>query len=88
MKDITIIFLYAITLFSGLIAWEFFRSKDGRLRILIIRLFVAKVWVYGGAALIYTFDWPIDTWVMRLVLNLPMFIVMLQLWEFIRMRDK
>jgi hypothetical protein len=50
----------------------------------MIELFVAKVFVYGGAALWY---WCIDTHptaIVRICLNLPMFFVMLKLWGFIR----
>lgn len=88
MRSITELFLIVIAVFSALIAYEFYNSKDGRLRVLIIRLFVAKVWVYGGAAIVYMANLPLNEWVVRFVLNLPMFIIMLQLWEFIRMRDK
>lgn len=83
------IFLWTIAVVSGMIAWEFYRSKNGRLRILLIRLFTCKVWLYGGSA-VYFWSHPAlsfrDTAV-RFVLITPMFIVMLMLWQFIRMRD-
>jgi len=88
MKDIALLFLIVIALLSAFIAYEFWRSKDGRLRILIIRLFLSKIWVYGGAAIAYTWSINLDEWVTRVILNAPMFIVMIQLYGFIRMKDK
>lgn len=85
---IFIIFCLTITLLSGFIAYEFYKSRDGRLRILIIRLFVAKVFVYGGAAaLLILHGINYASW-MRVALNTPMFFVMLSLYAFIRMKDK
>ncbi len=88
MKDIAEVFLFVIAALSGLICHEFYISRDGRLRILIIRLFMTKIWVYGGAAIAYLFEFPIDPWLLRVVLNAPMFIVMLQLWGYIRTHNK
>jgi len=88
MKDIALLFLAVIAVLSGFIAYEFWRSKDGRLRVLIIRLFLSKVWVYGGAAIIYGLELPFEQWFVRLLLNAPMFIVMIQLWGYIRTHNK
>jgi hypothetical protein len=77
------VFLWVITVTSAFIAYEFYKSKDGRLRILIIELFIAKVWVYGGSALYYLFM-PETTILVKIGLNLPMLIVMLRLYHYIR----
>lgn len=82
---------WAIVAFSGIIAYEFYKSKDGRLRVLIIELFLAKMWCYGIAGTYYLL-WDLHQvhsdnalW-LRIVCNLPMFIVMLRLYRFIRLR--
>lgn len=77
-------FLWTIVILSFFIAHEFYKSKDGRLRVLIIELFVAKMWVYGGAAIYYWFNPSWSPEVVRICLNLPMLFVMLKLWSFIR----
>lgn len=85
---IFIIFCLTIAVLSVFIAYEFYKSKDGRLRILVIRLFLAKVFVYGGAAALLMFhgiNYPI--WI-KVALNAPMFVVMLELYAYIRMKDK
>jgi len=85
---IFIIFCLTITVLSAFIAWEFYRSRDGRLRILVIRLFLAKIFVYGGAAALLIFNGAnFHSWI-KVALNAPMFIVMLELYTFIRMKDK
>lgn len=78
------IFLWTIALLSFGIAWEFYTSKNGRLRLLMIELFIAKIFVYGGAAFWYI---AVDTHppaIIRILLNAPMFFVMLKLWGYIR----
>lgn len=82
------IFLWTITIISAIIAYHFYKSKDGRLRILVIELFLAKIFVYGGAALYYLFGQNKYPELIRMLLNLPMFIVMLKLWAFIRTDNK
>lgn len=77
------IFLWTIAVLSGIIAYEFYTSKNGRLRLLMIELFCAKVFVYGGAAVWYLIH-PGQYAIVRICLNLPMFFVMLKLWGFIR----
>lgn len=83
--DLTLmVFCFTVSLLSAFIAWEFYKSKDGRLRILIIWLFLAKVIVYGGAAVLILFqghNYP--SWV-KVALNAPMFVVMIELYGFIR----
>jgi hypothetical protein len=86
-------FLLIIVAMSLLVAWEFYKSKDGMLRILIISLFIAKVWVYGGAFVYYQLadfrfvDAP-NPLLFRLVLNFPMLIVMVLLYRYIRTHNK
>lgn len=86
--DLVFIFFYlTIAALSAFIAWEFWRSRDGRLRILVIRLFLAKILVYGGAAMLLIFNgigYP--SW-LKVALNAPMFVVMIELYGFIRMKD-
>lgn len=82
------IFLFTIAIVSGFIAYSFYRSKDGRLRILMIELFLAKVWVYGGAGINEVFHLHIVSFtLLRILLNLPMFFVMLKLWAYIRNKE-
>jgi len=81
--------LMVIVIMSGGIAWEFYKSRNGRLRQLIIALFVCKVWVYGGAGMFFIFWEPDANSVLRmLILNIPMMAVMLYLWKYIRMHNK
>lgn len=87
------VILWTIVIMSILIAHEFYKSKDGKLRILIISLFICKIWVYGGFAtynLLIDFGYinSIPAVYIRLILNFPMFIVMLKLWGYIRNREK
>ena len=79
--------LWTVAILAAVIAYEFYKSVNGRLRILLIRLFVTKVWVYGGAAIYYLILPDIPFIYIRIILVAPMFIVMLQLWGYIRMRD-
>lgn len=81
------IFLWTIVLVSGFLAYEFYRIKDGRLRVLMIRLFIAKVLVYGGGALFQLgiIDFPGNIY--KILINLPMFLVMLQLYKYIRTKE-
>lgn len=87
------IFYLIIVIFSVLIAWEFYKSRNGILRVLIISLFVAKVWFYGGA-MIYHFllDFNLiqkpDRIYVQLILSFPMVIVMIKLWGYIRLHNK
>jgi len=80
----------SITLFSMLIAYEFWKSKDGRLRVLIIELFIAKVWVYGGGGIYYYLRaigyLPYLSLWWILALNAPMCWVMFRLYKFIRQK--
>lgn len=87
--DLTfVIFCFTIAILSAFISWEFYKSKNGRLRILIIWLFVAKVFVYGGAAvLILANGYTYPSW-LKVALNTPMFLVMIELYGYIRMKDK
>lgn len=92
-EQILQIFLWTIVVLSALIAYEFYRSKDGRLRLLIIELFLTKMWVYGGGAIYYLlmdygYMTSIEPGFVRIALNLPMLFVMLKLWGFIRMKDR
>ena len=83
------IVLWTIAIMSGLIAYEFYKSRDGRLRVLIISLFLCKVYLYGGSAVWFLFssagNW---TLVRALLFNVPMFIIMLRLWGYIRTHNK
>lgn len=85
---------YAIILcLSIAVAWEFYKSKDGKLRVIIISLFLAKVWVYGGAMVYHALiDFGIiqkvDRIFIQLILNFPMVIIMLRLWKYIRIKEK
>lgn len=79
------VLLWSIAGLSAFIAWEFYTSKNGRLRILMIRLFAFKSWVYGGAAVAYWFTPYISVYV-RLALLLPMAITMFQIYKFIRVK--
>lgn len=77
--------LWVIATMSALIAWEFYKSRDDRLRVLIISLFICKIWVYGGAAIFFLFLPPNNTALIRIIVfNLPMFIIMVRLWDYIR----
>lgn len=82
---------WGIVVFSYFIYLEFKRSKDGRLRILIMELFLAKIFVYGVAGAYYL-AWDIlafpDNYslLLRLVINAPMVIVMWKLYWFIRVK--
>ena len=81
--------LLTIVLMSALIAREFYISKNGQLRRLMVFLFLAKVWVYGGASILF-FIWPPEpqTLVRVIVLNFPMMVVMLNLWRYIRLHNQ
>lgn len=83
------ILLWSISLLSAFIAWEFYTSKNGRLRILMIRLFVSKTWVYGSAAIWFMFfDAQYSNLFpyVRVLITLPMAITMFQIYTFIRIK--
>lgn len=80
------IVLWTITSVSAGLTWEFYTStKTNGLRARMIGLFACKVWIYGGAAVIFLI-WPPDSRALLrvMVLNLPMFIAMLWLWGYVR----
>lgn len=85
-------FLLVIVVMSALVAWEFYKSKDGQLRLLIISLFVCKIWTYGGAFAYYALNdaglLNINILVFRILLNFPMMVVMIKLWKYIRTHNK
>jgi len=81
------IVLWTITLVSVGIVREFYVStKTNGLRARMIGLFVCKIWIYGGAAIIFLIWPPADGSALFriLLLNAPMFIVMLWLWGYVR----
>lgn len=87
------VFLWTIAFLAAIIAHEFYRSKDGRLRILIIELFISKIWVYGGAAIYFLWlqrnpAFPLSASLVRVILNFPMFVVMLRLYKYIRLKKR
>lgn len=82
------IILWTIAILAGMIAYEFYKSKDGKLRILIISLFVCKVYLYGGAAIWFLFTNVNHTGLIRsLILNFPMFCIMLRLYKYVRTKE-
>lgn len=86
-------FLLIIVAMSALVAWEFYKSQNGTLRILIIALFIGKIWVYGGAFIYYQLtDMGLvniaNPLLFRLVLNFPMLVVMTLLYRYIRTHNK
>jgi hypothetical protein len=83
------ILFWSIGIFSAVIAWSFYKSVNGRLRILMIRLFCCKVWLYVGAALWFLIIYKhttISFVYIRIVLTLPMAITMFHIYRFIRIR--
>lgn len=83
------ILFWGITIFSILIWWQFYTSVDGRVRVLAIRLFAVKAWVYGLAGayyLIWDFGYLRDMsglW-LRLACNIPMVVVMFEWYRYIK----
>ena len=77
--------LLTIVVMSGLIAWEFYKSRNGQLRKLLIALFACNVYLYGGAAIWFFFLPPSTDGLMRaIILNTPMMIIMVNLYKYIR----
>lgn len=84
---------WGVVVFAFLIYLQFKRSKDGKLRLLIMELFLAKMWCYGVAGLYYLLwdanylhDWNLI--VLRIVCNIPMLIAMARLYFFITQKNK
>lgn len=82
-------FWVVIAILSALIVYEFFRSKDGRLRVRIIWFFASLFWLYASPFLYYLLvyagyfrDVSID--VIKIVLTFPMFVAMIFLYRFIK----
>lgn len=83
--------LWIIAITSGLIAWEFYKSNGrfANLKRLMIKLFIAKVWLYGGSAVYFLYQTPAGSVLLRIILfNLPMFLVMVPLWMYVRKHNK
>jgi hypothetical protein len=83
------ILFWGITIFSGLIWWEFYKSKNGRVRVLSMRLFATKVWVYGVAGVYYLLlDFgafkDVSPLFIRVLCNAPMIIVMFEWYRYIK----
>jgi hypothetical protein len=85
-EQLSQVVLGTIAIMAALLAYEFYKAKDGRLRLLVIELFISKIWLYGGALTYYWIMPPIDFAYIRICLLFPMFIVMIKLWRFIRIR--
>lgn len=80
--------LVVIAVFSAAIAIEFYKSKDGVLRILIIQLFVSKLWLYGGISIYYAWLYgKVDTDMYLITVLTPMFVTMVQLFLYIRNKN-
>jgi len=83
------IIFWGITIFSALIWWEFYTSVDGRVRILSMRLFATKIWVYGIAGIYYLL-WDfgyfreVSPLFLRVLCNAPMVIVMFEWYRYIK----
>jgi len=78
--------LWVIVLISAGLVREFYTStKTNGLRLRMIALFSCKIWIYGGAAVIFLIWPPTGNALFRiLLLNTPMVIVMLWLWGYVR----
>jgi|GEM_PF-2568761 len=84
------IMFWGIFIFSLCIWYEFYRATDkGKLRSLIMELFLTKAWVYGFAGAYYLI-WDLGyfqnssaLWV-RIICNVPMVFVMWRLYRFIK----
>jgi hypothetical protein len=78
--------LLTIVVLSAAIAREFYKStRTNGLRAVMVALFVCKIWVYGGSAIWFIIHEPDNSVLWRvLILNAPMFIVMLMLWKYVR----
>lgn len=81
------IIFWGLATLSLNIAWRFFKSVDGRLRVLMIRLFAAQCWVYTIAGSYYL-CWDLglvdlNSVALRITCNFPLFIVMLQIRRYI-----
>lgn len=85
-ESISEILLLTVGILSAFIAYAFYTSKNGRLRLLMIELFSAKVFLYTGAAIYYLTLPPIEFVYVRIILVAPMFVVMLKLYKFIRLK--
>lgn len=83
------IMFWGITLYAAIICYRFYQTVDGKLRVLMIELFISKIWAYAIAGLFFLL-WDmgyLDNFpqiYMRLVCNLPMLIVMYRLERYIR----
>lgn len=84
---------WGVVVFSFLIYLQFKRFKDGKLRLLIMELFLAKMWCYGVTGLYYLFwdanyfhDWNLI--VLRIFCNIPMLITMARLYFYIKRQNK
>jgi len=83
------IMFWGITVFSCMIWWEFYKSRDGRMRVLVLYLFGSKTFIYGGAGLfflLYDFGYFRDfpQLYLRLILNAPMIVIMVEWYRYIK----
>lgn len=83
-----ILFVF-IAISSGFIAYDFYRAKNGKLRRLMIALFLSKVWLYGGSAVYllvkhYKHLLWISDQLFPVIACTPMFITMLFIWKYVR----
>jgi hypothetical protein len=92
MSELILLFiqveLVAIAFIALAIAVEFYKYKDGILRIIIIELFSSKVLLYGGMAVYFAWlhGW-VNVLVYLQVLLIPMLSVMIQLYLYIRNKN-
>lgn len=90
MKLLVECFWITIAVLSGAIAEKFYSNEDtGRLRVIMIWFFISIAWLYGMPFIYFAIfslghlkDVSIDT--VKVVLTLPMFVVMIFLYRFVK----
>lgn len=73
-----------IAILSAILAFAFYKSQNGWLRILMIWFFATNTWVYAGAAILYNIFKPESFIWVRLFLITPEAVIMILLWRYIR----
>jgi hypothetical protein len=84
------VILFSVVVAISLVLFNVFRRTiNGKLRVLMMQLFITKVWTYGASAVYFVLQynnlmmWLKPQW-FRVIAVVPMVWVMLRLYQYIR----
>lgn len=84
ISEIIFAIIYVI---AGFVVYELVKSKNGRLRKIMIAYFSSVVFIYVGASLYYLFPDTVSVNTFRIIVSAPKAITMLMLYNHLRTKN-